>query len=204
MSSVASPDESSAYDAVADDYEVARPGYPVGVFEAVEAYADFDAPPRVVEVGSGTGQATRQMAARGWTVAWHRARTTPGGNDACPRPQSERTVPRHTFRRRRSRRGFVRPRRSCDELALGRCPHCLSQGALAPQARRNNRLFWNAHVPHTTHPAWKPIRDVYLDVAPELADLAPLTPDRPDYDPETELRNSGPFDLSNDMSSPSK
>ena len=68
MISMASHDESSAYDSVADDYEVARPGYPVGVFEAIEAYADFDAPPRVVEVGSGTGQATRQMAARGWTV----------------------------------------------------------------------------------------------------------------------------------------
>lgn len=31
-------------------------------------------------------------------------------------------------------------------------------------------------------------RDVYLD-------LAPLTPDRPDYDPETELSNSALFDL---------
>ena len=34
----------------------------------------------------------------------------------------------------------------------------------------------------------------YERTAPELARLAPLTPDRPDYDPAEELRTSGLFD----------
>lgn len=55
-------------------------------------------------------------------------------------------------------------------------------------------LMWNAHVPDTTHPDWVPIRRAYLDVAPELADLARLTPDRVDYDPVSDLEQSGCFD----------
>ena len=38
-----------------------------------------------------------------------------------------------------------------------------------------------------------PIRRAYLDVAPELADLARLTPDRFDYYPVSELEQSGCF-----------
>lgn len=68
----------------------------------------------------------------------------------------------------------------------------LAQDALRPDG--TVALFWNAHVPDTAHPAWQPIRRAYSDVAPELADLAPLTPDRPDYDPATELSESGWFE----------
>ena len=55
-------------------------------------------------------------------------------------------------------------------------------------------LWWNAHVPDTTDPRWAPIRTTYERAAPELARLAPLTPDRPDYDPANELRMCGLFD----------
>ena len=192
---VASPDESSAFDAVADDYEVARPGYPVGVFEAIEAYAGFDAPPRVVEVGSGTGQATRQMAARGWTV-----------DGIEPGPRLAATARAHVSSRNTEFHvtrfeDVVLEGGSFDLVAAATSWHWVDADVAYRKARSLLKangaiaLFWNAHVPHTTHPAWKPIRDVYLDVAPKLADLAPLTPDRPNYDPETELSNSGLFDL---------
>ena len=54
-------------------------------------------------------------------------------------------------------------------------------------------LWWNAHVPDTPDRRWAPIRRTYEQVAPELARLARLTPDRPDYDPAAELHECGWF-----------
>jgi hypothetical protein len=48
-------------------------------------------------------------------------------------------------------------------------------------------------VPDTLDPGWMRIRRTYEAVAPGLAVLARLTPDKPDYDPAAELRASGWF-----------
>lgn len=71
------------FDADALKYDRARPGYPDEVFDRIEAAgaldgSSFDASSldgaslgvgrAVLEIGSGTGQATRSMAARGWNV----------------------------------------------------------------------------------------------------------------------------------------
>ena len=195
MNSVVNPDQSSAYDGVADDYEVARPGYPVAVFDAIEQYAKFDAPPRVVEVGSGTGQATRQMAARGWTVHG----IEPGPRLAATAHSHVRN-PNTQFHVTRFEDAAL-AERSFDLVAAATSWHWVEADIGYPKAHSLLKpggtiaLFWNAHLPHTTHPEWEPIRNVYLDVAPELADLAPLTPNRPDYDPDNEIRKSGHFDL---------
>lgn len=195
MNGVVNHDESSAYDGVADDYEVARPGYPADVFDTIEHYGDFNEPPRVVEVGSGTGQATRQMAARGWTVH---------GIEPGPRlaetARAHVSSPNTRFEVTRFE-DAVLTESSFDLVAAATSWHWVetdigyrkAHSLLKPSG--TIALFWNAHVPHTTNPAWEPIRDAYLGVAPELADLAPLTPDRPDYDPEHEIRTSGYFDL---------
>jgi SAM-dependent methyltransferase len=50
------------FDSVAELYERSRPGYPGELFEALGA------PGRVLEIGAGTGQATRGLLARGWDV----------------------------------------------------------------------------------------------------------------------------------------
>lgn len=57
----------SVFDAVADRYDV-RPGYPPAVFDDVAALARLGPDARVLEVGCGTGQATRALLARGWRV----------------------------------------------------------------------------------------------------------------------------------------
>lgn len=195
MSVVASPDESSAYNGVADDYEVARPGYPAGVFDAIEHYAHFTELPCVVEVGSGTGQASRQMAARGWTVDG----IEPGPRlaaTACSHVAS----PHVRFHVARFEDAAL-AQSSFDLVAAATSWHWVEADIGYRKAHSLLKpggtiaLFWNAHGPHTTHPAWEPIPNAYLDVAPELADLAPLTPDRPDYDPDDEIRKSGYFDL---------
>ena len=195
MSGVVNDDESSAYDGVADDYEVARPGYLADVFDTIERYGRFDEPPRVVEVGSGTGQATRQMSARGWTVHGIEpgSRLAEAARARVPGPNTRFDVTRFE--------DAVLAESSFDLVAAATSWHwvepdigyCKAHSLLKPSG--TIALFWNAHVPHTTNPAWEPIRDAYLAVAPELADLAPLTPDRPDYDPEHEIRMSGYFDL---------
>lgn len=54
------------FDSAAELYERARPGYPPALFEDLATYAGPGA--RVLEIGAGTGQATRGLLARGWSV----------------------------------------------------------------------------------------------------------------------------------------
>lgn len=184
----------SRYDAVAARYEAARPDYPAEVFEAIREYAGVGSDPRVLEVGSGTGQATRQMAALGWSVD----AIEPGGQLIAV---SEANAGAGAVRFQHARFEdaliddgvfdvviaatswhWVDP-----EIGYRKAHHALAaNGVIA--------LVWNAHVPDTPHPDWVHIRRAYVEVAPELADLAPFTPDRPDYDPATELQHSGYFE----------
>jgi len=54
----------TSFDPVADAYDRARPGYPDGVFDALEPLAGR----RVLEGGAGTGLATRALLRRGASV----------------------------------------------------------------------------------------------------------------------------------------
>jgi SAM-dependent methyltransferase len=56
------------FDSAAELYDRARPGYPVPVFEALAAFGDLRPGSRVLELGPGTGQATRPLAERGYEV----------------------------------------------------------------------------------------------------------------------------------------
>jgi len=61
------PGRALSFGGVAEAYERFRPGYPVALFEMVVAYAG--APVRTaLEIGAGTGKATRLFAQRGVTV----------------------------------------------------------------------------------------------------------------------------------------
>jgi SAM-dependent methyltransferase len=56
------------FDDAAELYDLARPGYPVPVFEALAAFGALRPGSRVLELGPGTGQATRPLAVRGYEV----------------------------------------------------------------------------------------------------------------------------------------
>ncbi len=58
----------SKFDEVAATYQRIRPQYPPPLFDALFAMLPSDRPPRVVEVGPGTGQATAALLARGAQV----------------------------------------------------------------------------------------------------------------------------------------
>ncbi|MEU4366466.1 class I SAM-dependent methyltransferase [Micromonospora chersina] len=61
------PDRALSFGTMAEAYERFRPGYPAAVFDTVLTYAGR--PPRTaLEIGAGTGKATRLFAGRGVTV----------------------------------------------------------------------------------------------------------------------------------------
>ncbi len=61
----------ATFDAAAERYERARPGYPATLFDDLARFAGPGVAGddvRVLEIGPGTGQATRDLLARGWRV----------------------------------------------------------------------------------------------------------------------------------------
>jgi SAM-dependent methyltransferase len=182
------------YNRSATTYRSVRPDYPAAVYEAIESYAQLQPRSRALEIGVGTGQATRQLAERGFELVG----LEPGADLAAIA--------------RRDLSGFANveiqtcsfeaaslPEHSFDLIAAATAWHWVDARTGYQKAVEVLRdtgtiaLWWNAHVPDTPEPRWAPIRAVYEQVAPELADLARLTPDRPDYDPAAELEAGDQF-----------
>ena len=182
------------FDSVAASYDVVRPAYPDAVFDAVEHFVGFGQP-RVLEVGLGSGQATQQMAKRRWGVVG----VEPGSDLialASERLGSLRNVSLIEAKFEEADvdvGGF-------DVVASATAWHWVDPDVgyrLAARALRSRgvlALWWNAHVTDGGIETWRPIREVYECIAPDLADLPRLTPDRPDYDPAAEVVESGLFE----------
>jgi SAM-dependent methyltransferase len=58
----------ATFDTVADRYDAARPDYPDALYDELIAAADLASGARLLEVGSGTGKATRPLAERGFAI----------------------------------------------------------------------------------------------------------------------------------------
>jgi SAM-dependent methyltransferase len=58
----------TTFDEVAELYEQARPGYPAELFDDLSELADLSPGSRILEIGCGTGQATRGLLRRGYQV----------------------------------------------------------------------------------------------------------------------------------------
>lgn len=58
----------ATFDTEAELYDAVRPGYPDALFDDLTALARIPPGGRVLEIGSGTGQATRPLARRGYGV----------------------------------------------------------------------------------------------------------------------------------------
>ena len=61
-------EQRETFDAVADLYGDARPGYPAALYDDLEALAGLGPDAAVLEVGCGAGQATRDLASRARAV----------------------------------------------------------------------------------------------------------------------------------------
>lgn len=64
MSGPLHPDRATAFEALVDDYDAARPGYPAALFEALPPLAGA----RLLELGAGTGKQTPGLLDRGAQV----------------------------------------------------------------------------------------------------------------------------------------
>jgi len=53
---------------VAQDYDAVRPGYPTALIEAIIAISALPKQGQILEIGCGTGQATRPFARRGYRI----------------------------------------------------------------------------------------------------------------------------------------
>lgn len=60
--------ESRTFDTVADYYDAYRPGYPDALIETIVAETGITANSKILEIGSGTGKATRLFARRGFSI----------------------------------------------------------------------------------------------------------------------------------------
>ena len=177
------------YNRAAEAYRAVRPVYPTAMFDRIENYASaLPSVPRVLEIGAGSGQATRQMLVRGWAVV----ALEPGADLAQSARDDLGEFGDVEIRVSRFEDAEL-PDRGFDLITAATAWHWIDPVVGFPKSARLLRpegvlaLWWNAHVPETTDPGWVPIRRVYEQVAPHLARLAPLTPDRPDYDPVSEL-----------------
>jgi SAM-dependent methyltransferase len=56
------------FDGIADVYRAARPDYPEALIEDVVSFADLKPDDKILEVGCGTGQATKSFAKRGFPI----------------------------------------------------------------------------------------------------------------------------------------
>lgn len=56
------------FDRVAETYDTARPGYPAALYDDLVSLVGLAPGSRVLEIGCGTGQATRDLGARGASV----------------------------------------------------------------------------------------------------------------------------------------
>ena len=80
-----------AFDEIATVYRAARPDYPEALIEDVVSYADLKQSDKILEVGCGTGQATKSFAKRGFAIVamdpgpemLRRAREELGGLQQC-------------------------------------------------------------------------------------------------------------------------
>ncbi len=56
------------FDAVAEQYDRARPGYPGALIDAALALSALPGSGKILEIGCGTGQLTRELARRGYRI----------------------------------------------------------------------------------------------------------------------------------------
>ena len=70
MQDMSAPERRTTFDQVPELYDRARPGYPPELFDDLELVAGLTPDSSVLEIGAGTGQATRSFADRG-IGSWH-------------------------------------------------------------------------------------------------------------------------------------
>jgi SAM-dependent methyltransferase len=165
--------DSRSFDAVAERYAAYRPAYPTALIEALLAQAGLRPPARLLEVGGGTGKATRLFAERGFAIHC----LEPGPNLAAYAAQDLRDYPRVTFETVTLEQWATCPA-TYDLVFSAQAFHWVSKAVGYPKAAQALKpgghlaLFWNMY-PDPQGPLFAALDAVYQARAPEIAKRPP-------------------------------
>jgi ubiquinone/menaquinone biosynthesis C-methylase UbiE len=160
--------DSQSFDTVSDLYDQFRPSYPPALIERTLSLTGIPAGGQILEIGCGTGQATRLFAQKGFSVHC----IEPGKNLIRMAAQRLREYPRVTFERSRFEDWPVTPNRY-DLAVSAQAFHWVKGEVGFPKAARALKsdgyiaLFWNMY-PGTPGVIEEDLEQVYRERAPEL------------------------------------
>jgi SAM-dependent methyltransferase len=185
--------DSRSFDRVAEVYEAYRPEYPPELVDSVISMAGLQPDSRLLEIGSGTGKATRLFAQRGFAIHC----LEPGQNLAAVAAQKLKPYPQVTFEAARFE-AWPESQSSFDLVFSAQAFHWVpkdigyAKAARLLKEKRYIALFWNMYPP-LTGDIEPELAKVYQEQAPEMVRpntyVEELIQAR-----ELELRDSGYFE----------
>ncbi len=161
--------DSERFDAVADAYERHRPTYPQDLIDHVISLTHLPPTGKILEIGCGTGQATRLFAQRGHSIHC----IEPGKNLAQAAAEQLRNFPGVSFERVRFEE-WQEQEVAFDLVISAQAFHWVSPAIGYPKIARTLKpegflaLFWNMY-PGLTNAIADELQWVYQERAPELA-----------------------------------
>jgi SAM-dependent methyltransferase len=160
--------DSQSFDAVAAIYDKFRPAYPQKLIAHIIKLIGLPEGGKILEIGSGTGKATRLFARRGYSILC----VEPGANLAAVAAQNLQTFPRVSFEIARFEQAQEHP----DEFDLvmsAQAFHWISKdigyvkAAHALKTGGHLALFWNMN-PVFQGQIDDDLERIYLETVPEL------------------------------------
>lgn len=162
--------DSQSFDTVASLYDEYRPEYPQALVESVIAFSGLPENGRILEVGSGTGKATRLFARRGYSIHC----IEPGRNLAAVAARNLRAYPRVSFELTRFEEWQERPAQF-DLVMSAQAFHWVpseigyAKAARALKLGGSLALFWNMQTGFHGQVA-ADLDGIYREVTPGLDD----------------------------------
>ena len=159
---------SQSFDTVADLYDAHRPVYPQELVDSAIALSGIPQGGRILEIGSGTGKATRLFAARGYAIHC----IEPGGNMLAVAARSLQGDPRVTFEQARFE-DWPEPAAEFDLVVSAQAFHWVPKEAGYPKAARALKpggslaLIWNMST-GVDGTVGEEMDQVYHTIVPEL------------------------------------
>lgn len=160
--------ESQRFDGVADLYETYRPSYPTELIDDVVQLSEIQPDGEIVEIGSGTGKATRLFAERGFSILC----LEPGQNLIDVAKESLKSYPQVRFERARFE-AWEAKQRKFDLLISAQAFHWVPaevrfvKAASVLKSQGHLALFWNMY-PGIDGEMGHDLDEIYHRQAPEI------------------------------------